>query len=324
MKVLRVVLGLVSLLIFNACSKTEPVTIQRLDQELFQPRNAKDIRRWLDDHRDVARLYFGTTQFGNDTALVNELVHRVNDKELNVLYQQTIAEFGTLGDVAGPLSEAFGAIQKNYPDFRPPRVAAMVTGFLGPDLVVTDSLIVIGLDWFAGPKAKYRPTGEAFPAYILRRYQKEYVAPAIILNISNRFNATDRNDQTLLADMVYYGKGFVFTKTVMPDTPDSLIIGYSDEQLTDTYAAQDLVWAHVIDKQLLYETNPRIKERYLGERPFTAEIGPKAPGSIGRWLGWRIVGRFNDRQNPSLPELMKNTNARALFEQSGYKGQPDE
>ncbi|RYF62465.1 MAG: gliding motility protein, partial [Cytophagaceae bacterium] len=141
---------------------------------------------------------------------------------------------------------------------------------------------------------------------------------------SDKYNAANRADQTMMADMVYYGKGYVFTKTMLPDIADSLVIGYSDKQLTQTFNAQDVVWAHFIDNQLLYQTSPAIKQRYLNERPFTAEIGQACPGAIGRWVGWRIVGRYHDEHsNVGISELMHNADARMIFEQSGYKGQKE-
>ncbi|MFC5411352.1 gliding motility protein [Larkinella bovis] len=323
MKISPVVFGLVSILIFNACSKTEElVTIERPEQQLFAARKPEAVREWLNDHKAIAQVYFGTTQFGQDTALVNELYKRVNDKELDVLYKQVNQEFGTMGNIQDQLSEAFNRIHENFPAFKAPKVATMVSGFMGPDLVISDSLIVIGLDYFAGPKAKYRPND--VPAYILRRYQQPFIAPTIVTAISERFNKTDQQDQTLLADMIYYGKGYVFTKTMLPDVPDSLIIGYTNQQLTQTYNVQEAIWAYFIDAKLLYEVSPAIKNRYLSERPFTAEISSKSPGAIGRWLGWRIVGKYNDEKDPGIKALMGNANARQIFEQSGYKGFKDD
>ncbi|GAB3911683.1 hypothetical protein GCM10028803_53720 [Larkinella knui] len=323
MKISPVVFCLVSILIFNSCSKTEElVTIERPEQELFASRKPEDVRQWLDKYKAIAQAYFGTTRFGQDSALVNELLKRVNDKELDVLYKQVNAEFGTFGDIQNLLSEAFNRIHENFPDFKPPKVATMVSGFMGPDLIISDTLVVIGLDYFAGPKAKYRPKG--LPAYILRRYQKEFIAPAIVFALSDRFNKTNQQDQTLLADMVYYGKGYVFTKAMLPQTPDSLIIGYTDQQLTQTNNVQEDIWAYFIDAKLLYEVSPPVKNRYLTERPFTAEIGTRSPGAIGRWLGWRIVGKYYDGKEPGIKALMDNDNARQIFEQSGYKGFKDD
>lgn len=323
MKIRSVVFCLVSILIFNACSKTEDVvTIERPEQELFGSQKPEDVRQWLDQHKDIAQVYFGTTRFGQDTALVNELFKRVNDKELDVLYKQINAEFGTMGDVQDQLSEAFNRIRENFPEFKPPRIATMVSGFMGQDLILSDSLIIIGLDYFAGPEAKYRPRG--LPAYILRRYQKPFIAPTIVYAQSERFNKSNSQDQTLLADMIYYGKGYVFTKAMLPQTPDSLILGYTGQQLTQTYNVQSDIWAYFIDAKLLFEVNPATKNRYLAERPFTAEISSKSPGAIGRWLGWRIVGKYFDEKDPGIKALMDNPNAPQIFEQSGYKGFKDE
>ena len=315
--------GLFCLFILASCQKNEEVSIIRLDQQLFSNKSPDSVRALMNRNPAVAQLYFNANGAGNDTALVRELTNRINNPALNEFNAQIQTEFGDMADIRKQLSEAFTNIRKDFPDFRTPKIATVMIGFMGSDLVVTDSLIVIGLDYFAGPKAKYRPQGPEYPQYILRRYAKEYIVPAIVFAISDKYNATNRKDQTMLADMVYYGKGYVFTKAVLPDVADSLFIGYSDKQLTQTFNAQDVVWAHFIDNQLLYQTNPAIKQRYLNERPFTAEIGQACPGAIGRWVGWRIVGKYHDENSSvSIADLMRNDNARQIFEQSVYKGQP--
>lgn len=317
-------LGLLCLISINSCTSREPVVIDRLDQALFSAKSPDAVRSFLAKNRTVAELYFSAGNPAKDTALIAELTARLSNPELNLLYQQTQAEFGDASALSDGLSEAFTNIRRAFPDFKPPRVVTMVTGFMGPDLLVTDSLVIIGIDYFAGPNAKYRPTGEEFPQYVLRRYQPPYIVPAIVRLIARRYNASNQADQTLLADMVYNGKSLVFTRTMLPETPDSLLIGYSDRQLTETFNAQGLIWGHFIDNQLLYTTNGETKLRYVGERPFTAEIGNRCPGRIGEWLGWRIVSRYFDEKKRSINDLMAETDARRLFEQSGYKGQQDD
>ncbi len=317
--------SLVSSVLFTSCTKTEPVQLERLEKGLFAAKTPLQIRQFLSSHPGVANLYFNANDAASDTALVAELTNRVNNPELQVLYQQTETEFGDATALQNSLADAFQNIKKDFPGFKSPRVATMVTGFdMGPDLLVTDSLIVIGLDYFAGPKAKYRPVGPEFPQYVLRRYQQAYIVPTIVRMISDRFNATNPADQTLLADMIHSGKGLLFTRTILPETPDSLIIGYSDRQLTQTFNSQDQVWAHFIDNQLLYNASGEIKQRYMQERPFVAEIGTACPGRIGQWLGWRMASFYQTRQKASLPDIMQVKNAQTLFQQSGYKGQKEE
>ncbi|GAB3953087.1 hypothetical protein GCM10028805_36190 [Spirosoma harenae] len=316
--------GLFCLFLLASCTKNEEVTLIRFDQKLFSNKSADSVKALLNRNPSIAQLYFNANGAGNDTTVVNGLINRINNPSLNEFNNQIQDQFGDLSDLRKQLSEAFTTIKKDFPDFKSPKIATVVTGFMGPDLVVSDSLIVIGLDYFVGPKAKYLPPKDEFPQYILRRYDKDHLVPAIIFAISDKYNATNRADQTMIADMVYYGKGYVFTKTMLPNVADSLVIGYSDKQLTQTFNAQDLVWGHFIDNQLLYQTNPAIKQRYMNERPFTAEIGKDCPGAIGRWLGWRIVGMYHDEHsNVSITDLMRNADARQIFEQSGYKGQKE-
>lgn len=316
--------GLVGSVLFSSCTKTEPVQLERLEKDLFAAQSPAQMRQFLASHPGAAQLYFNANDPASDTALVAELTNRVNNPELRVLYKQTEAEFGDAATLQNNLAEAFQHIKKDFPAFKTPRVVTIATGFMGSDLLVTDSLIVIGLDYFAGPKAKYRPIGPEFPQYVLRRYQQAYIVPTVVRMISDRFNATDPADQTLLADMVHSGKGLLFTRIILPETPDSLIIGYSDQQLTQTFNSQDQVWAHFIDNQLLYNSSGEIKQRYMEERPFTAEIGTACPGRIGQWLGWRMASFYQTRQKASLPDIMQVKNAQTLFQQSGYKGQKED
>ena len=139
-----------------------------------------------------------------------------------------------------------------------------------------------------------------------------------------KYARIEQVDKSLLADMIFYGKCYQFSQTMLPNTPDSLIIGYSKNQLDDTEASQEIVWGHFIDQKLLYETSPFKKVKYLDERPNTVEISPDCPGMIGRWLGWKIVKKFAEN-NPdqSFPTLMQNGKAQSIFELSKYKGKGD-
>jgi len=80
------------------------------------------------------------------------------------------------------------------------------------------------------------------------------------------------------------------------------------------------VWEHFIDQELLYVTDHLIKNKYLQDRPFTAEIGRRCPGNIGRWLGWEIIKSYMKRNTEeNLTTLMRNTDTQALFFASGYR-----
>ncbi len=299
-----------------------PVQIESLEDSLFACQSPDEVKLFLQKNPFLKQVYFSDFS-QNDSLLAPVLHEHIRNNALQRFEQQVDSLFSDKKElIQRPLEEAFRHIKYYYPDFEAPRVVTMVTGFMGNDLYVSDSLIIIGLDYFGGPSAMYRPD---VYQYQLRRFQKEYLVPSILFFMSDRYNRMDPQDNTLLADMIGYGKAFEFVKRCAPATPDSLILGFSESDLSRTYNSQTQIWAFVVQNRLLYETADLVKQKYTGERPFTPEIGPDVPGGMGRWLGWRIVGSYMAKHpEVSLPELMKNPNVRQIFEQSGYKGQLDE
>ncbi|WP_445515040.1 gliding motility lipoprotein GldB [Telluribacter humicola] len=303
------------------------VTIQHLEDELFASKSVQDVQNFLAKYPFLTKVYFTDTPSGesspSDSLLASHLYENIRNNSLQGFKQQLDSIFS---EKTHPLEEelekAFKHVKYYYPDFKVPKVATIVTGFMGNDLFVSDSLIIIGLDYFGGERVQYRPQ---VYTYQLRRYQPESIVPSLLFFLSDRYNRITPDDRTLLADMVGYGKSFEFVKHMAPQTPDSLIIGLSEQNLTRTYNSQTELWAFFVENKLLYETSDLKKQKYVGERPLTPEIGPEVPGSIGRWIGWRIVNKYMAK-NPdvTLPELMKTADARKILQESGYKGQIDD
>ncbi|MCF0071638.1 gliding motility protein [Dyadobacter sp. CY261] len=295
---------------------------KNLDEELFSCKSVGDVQKFLDNHPYLAKAYF-TNAPVEPTKLAAHLFSVLQNPDLQAFRTQLDSIIGNRKTrILNPLSDAFKQIKAHYPGFPIPEVQFIITGFTGDDLYISDSLIIIGLDYFGGPAASYRPN---IYDYQLRRYERAYIVPSIIFFESNKYNRMNAGDQTLLSDMVGYGKGYEFVKRVMPQTPDSLIVGYSADDLRKTYNSQTDIWAYFISSKLLYEKSGLKKRKFIDDRPFTTEIGNKVPGAIGRWVGWRIVSRFMaENPNVSLTQLMEIDNAGRILQESGYKGQTDE
>ncbi|MCE7067668.1 gliding motility protein [Dyadobacter sp. CY326] len=320
-------------MLFSACNtdkrlevdtSTETVNVvsENLDQELLACKSVGDVSVFLNKRPHLLQIYFAESQTDANqlAAHLFSIIQNPDFQAFNSQLDSLIGDRKTT--ILNPLGEAFKQIKYHFPAFKIPKVQFISTGFTGNDLYISDSLIIIGLDYFGGPDARFRP--DVFD-YQLRRYQKDYIVPSIVFFESNQFNKMDPTDNSLLADMVGYGKGYAFVKQVMPNTPDNLILGYSPDNLRRTYASQRDIWAYFVSAKLLYEKVELRKKKFIEERPFTTEIGPKVPGAIARWLGWRIVNRFR-AENPgiTLAELMETDNAPRILQDSGYNGEPDE
>jgi hypothetical protein len=305
-------------LLQNESKPREALTLKivRIEQEMFQKKSKNNIKNVLAKYPTFSEKFLRKSSFPHDSMLVNSFYRLINNKSIDTIYHTCQDFYGDFSDVGYQFQDAFKVIKSNYPTFKFPSIYTVITG-MGNDMYVSDSLIVVGLEFFLAEKSRYAPN---FPVYIQKRYRKEFIAPMALLVISNKYNETDYLDNSLVAEMIYYGKSYYFLENLLPELPDSLIAGYSQEVLDDVLKNQSIIWAHFVDKKLLFETKHEVVNRYIGERPSTAEIGNKCPGRIGRWVGWQIVRNYMERHPElKLSDLMREKDARKIFIEAKYK-----
>jgi gliding motility-associated lipoprotein GldB len=280
---------------------------------------SKDEMVALFTRQPMIRDYiFRRTEYPNDSVFINEVYSRLQNPHLDTLLMETKRVFGDLSSLKGEFEQAFKNIKYYYPNFYPPKVQTVISG-LDTDLLVSDSLIIVGLDFYLGKGAKYRPK---YYEYLLRKYDPNDIVPSsmLIYGISDRFNKVNGNDKTVLADMIAYGKSFYFAKHMLPCVPDSVLIWYTPEEIQGSRKNQNLIWARFVESEVLYSTSHVVKKDYLGERPVTIQVGEKCPGRIGQWMGWQIVNKYRETHpDLSLPQIMQMPDAQKIFKESKYK-----
>jgi gliding motility-associated lipoprotein GldB len=291
------------------------VKITRLEDDFFGAKSTKDFLYLLDQHPEFAETYLEQSQYASPDSLAKDLLAIHQDSALRVLHDSVKVEFADISDIEKDLENAFKYIKHYFPDFEAPKVYTFVSGF-NSDLVVSDDLIVIGLDYFLPADHTFQPD---LARYMAERYDRSHLVPMIVLAISSKYNSINPQETTLLSEMIYYGKAYHFVKAILPCTSDQYIIGYTPEEIAECYDNEEFIWAHFVENELLYETNPFEIRKYIGEAPFTDAISTKAPGRLGRWLGWNIVDDYQFAQDVSLADLMKEADAEKIFRQSGYR-----
>ncbi len=289
--------------------------IDRLEDEFFSAQTPEDFFYLFEKHPEFTEQYLQPELYANLDSLVASLIEVHQDTSMRNLYEAVKSERSDISEVESELENAFKYIRHYYPEFEAPKVYTFVSGF-NSDLFITEDVIVIGMDYFLPTDHPYQPD---LPRYMADRYDLPYLVPMIVTALSSRFNEIEIEDKSLLAEMIYYGKAYHFAKAVLPCTPEGLIIGYTDEQVADSYSNEEFIWAHFVENELLYETNPFEIQKYLGEAPSTDAISTKAPGRLGRWLGWNIVDDYEAAQEASLQEIMAEKDAEFIFRLSGYR-----
>lgn len=290
----------------------------QLEEQIADISSKDELVDFFTAHPVMRDFLFNRRNYPDDSLFINSLHQRVSHPSFDTLLQETRRIFGDLSDLKSQFREAFTNIKAYYPDFVPPRVETVISG-IESDLVVSDTLIIVSLDYYLGKEGAYRPR---LYEYLLNRYEPEDIVPScmLIFGIGNTFNHTGLEDRTVLADMVAYGKSFYFAKHMLPCLPDSTFIWYSAKEIEGARQNEDLIWARLIEDQVLYSTSHMVNQKYLGERPKTLEVGAECPGRIAQWVGWQIVKRYMETHpDVTLPQLMAMPDAKALFTASRYK-----
>ncbi len=294
------------------------LSIEQFEDSVTQISSKNELVAFFSRHPEMRDQLFNRTAYPNDSVFLNELYNRFTNPYFDSLLIDTKEVFGDLSELKAEFKKAFTNIKYYYPDFVPPRIQTVITG-LESDIYVTDSLVLIGLDYYLGPGARYKPN---MYEYMARRYQKNFIVPSVLLlyGIDSRFNKTNLEDRTVLAEMITYGKTYYFAKHMLPCVPDSVFIGYTHEEINGARSNSDLIWKRLVEDEVIYATSHLVKQKYVAERPKTLEVGEKCPGRIATWVGWEVVKKYMDRHdNTSLPQLMETTEAETIFRESGYK-----
>jgi hypothetical protein len=123
----------------------------------------------------------------------------------------------------------------------------------------------------------------------------------------------------VLSNMIYHGKMAYFAKWMLPEHPDSLIMGFTANQILFCSNNEDTMWEYLVENQLLFESDRMSIQKYTGNGPFTTDFTQESPARAAVWIGWRIVEAYA-RKNPelSLADIMYEDNYQKILTLSQY------
>tara|TARA_R110000822_G_scaffold41861_4_gene114283 strand:+ start:56299 stop:57327 length:1029 start_codon:yes stop_codon:yes gene_type:complete len=312
-------------LLVMACGKDDPCKdipnialdldyVSLIDQ-IHSVEDTAALSAFLEANPIVRDYFFLAADYPSKSEMLTEVFNLIKNPFVDTLYQQT-KQIINEAQLEQDLETAFKRIKSYYPEYKVPKVQTVYSAF-GNDVFFSDSLVVIGLDYYLGPEASYRPN---VYDYLAVRLTPEHLVPHIVQFSSLKFNDTSEDaERTILDEMIYYGKALEFTKTMLPCLSDSLIMGYDGETLASSIRSEGFLWSYFVDNALLYDKSPLNLTKYIDERPGIPEIDPICPGRIGQWIGWQIVQKYQEEKDLDFTALMKLTDANDVLLQSRYR-----
>lgn len=240
--------------------------------------------------------------------------------QIRLLYDTVQQVYGDLRGLERDLTQMFRYYKYHFPDKPTPQVVTMVSEFATDAFTYGDSLCGIGLDMFLGENyAAYVADSERFPAYIRRQFRREYI-PVRLAKALAQNQTGDPAGERLLDLMIHNGKQLYLVDCLLPDTPDSLKMGYTRAEMEGCYANESAVWARLLEQNLLYSADFNQWRKLVTPSPNAPIVFREAPGEVGNWIGWQIVKAYMRRHpETTLPQLLELQDAQQFLEQAKYK-----
>lgn len=300
--------------------------IKRLEQDLF----SADPAELLQQFPLIAEKYKGFLQlFGyviNAGEMSNPLFNEVlfsfcTDKLNNEVYSVVSRKYEDISFLEEDLEKSFRYYKYYFPERKLPDIYTCITGFNNSMITMQDSVIGISLDRYLGRDSEYYKMLNVY-RYQTTRMNSYNIVPdcmyawgKTIWDIEEmEYPAAD-----VMTEMIHEGKLKYFERCMLPELADTLLFGFSADQMQFCINNERQMWLYLVERDLLFSSDQMTIRKLIGEAPFTSFFTNESPGQAAVWLGFRIVESYmNNNREVTLDELMSDKDIQAILGKARY------
>ena len=245
-------------------------------------------------------------------------IARINDTLQQQLNAEVNKAFTDSNLFEGEIESLFQHLKYYYKAFKTPRIITVTSDVdYRNKTIVTDTIVLIALDTYLGTDHEFYGG--------MHHYLKQNFKPSqIVSDLASQYaqqHIYQLKRKSLLDEMVYYGKVLYFKDTMVPFKEDEEKIGYTKEQLDWAIANESNIWRYFVENELLFDSGPKLVERFINPAPFSKfnlELDRESPGRLGQYIGWQIVRTYMRNNDVTLQQMLR-TNADDIFNNSKFK-----
>jgi hypothetical protein len=309
----------------NISSVSVDLEIERLEKDLFSIDPAEissSIPYLMGKYGGFLQLFSYVTNSGdiNDTSFADLLTGFCTDKLNYEVYQSVMDKYPDITTIEDDLEKAFRHYKWYFPDKKIPSVYTCITGF-NNSLIIGDSVIGIGLERYLGSDCEYYHRLQIY-RYIAARMNSWNIVPDCMYGwASSEWDYTSMGYPTddVMSSIMHEGKLKYFQKCMMPAINDTILFGFSADQMKFCRNNERQMWFYLIEHDLLFSTDQFTISKLTGEAPFTTFFTGESPGRAAVWIGFGIIESYMMRNNRiSLGEMMENTDIQGILEAAKY------
>jgi len=298
--------------------------IKRFDQELFSF-NPDSINKYIPVLQNRYGDFFSL--FCNEIINIGGYENKyfpeylkafITDVNIKEIHKQCKNKFKNIDDIENDLTSAFKHYKYYFPQAKTPNVYTYISGF-NQSIVIADNILGIGLDKYMGKSYDYYSKLQ-LPKYMRIKMNKGMIVPDCMKAWSySEFQFKD-SANNLIDNMIYQGKIMYLLDALLPDLPDTMKIGYTEDQLKWCDKNKKNMWLFLIDHKLLFITNYIEIKKFIDDGPNTSLFTNKSPSRTGIWLGWQIVKSYmNNNPDVTINQLMNDNDYQGILNKSKFK-----
>ncbi|MEN9302651.1 MAG: hypothetical protein RL264_1080 [Bacteroidota bacterium] len=257
-------------------------------------------------HNEIMAFSFGHClgiPLKPDSTFIRKTIEFKEDKYIQRL-EKTIEKWNK-NQVKSNLIAAFKRLKVHFPKGKVPESIFFINSLFTASVFSTEKEIAIGVERYLGENAQVikELPGQHFYAWIKKGMDKRYVERDVLAAwlMTNYIEETTEN---YASEMMRWGKIIFITRQLLPEIDEATILRYDQKQYDWAVNSEKSIWRYLVDKEMLFKTDEETRVHLLNEGPFTIGLPDESPDRIGQFMGYTIVKKYCEENEPTLKELI--------------------
>ena len=313
-------------LLLFACSLNKDdintIDIFRFENQIFQTNGSNIVADRLEWEGEIGSFAFSYYNFlfnsNNDTVINNQILSFINNDDMREVYDTINLRFSSISNLKNDLGNSLYNFKNLFSEYPTPNIITMFSGF-NYGVIVEDSLIAIGLDFYLGKNSSfYQRLGD--PEYLRFQKQARFITPNILEAWYDSFFSFTNKRTNFLSELIYKGKIMYLISNTLENFYLQDQLRFSKTDLEWCEKNEKSIWAFLINNDVLFSSREKEYRSYLNHAPFSKGMTQESPSRIAYYIGYKIVEKYMKNNNEvSIKELMFEEDFMKILTKSKYK-----
>lgn len=196
------------------------------------------------------------------------------------------------------LNNSFSHLKFHFPNGKIPNNIIYMNSLFTDKIYCSDREIGIGVENYLGPDksvVKELPNEEFFQ-WMKDGMNINYLSRDVLSYWIQKHYVPNTN-QTLIEQMIYWGKVIYLLEASFPDVEKNILLRYSKQHYQWANKNELEAWKYLVGEELIFSTNEREISNFIHEGPFTVGLSDKSPDRMGQFIGWKMVQLYMEKNS---------------------------